>query len=242
MLKDHMYFVSMDKYITVLGAYFLKIIIILNLQNYTYDTENKILNRICALQQEENDSENIDPDIVKGLIEMLNTHNPLVKKIRFARDIMKQYDGIDVSIRIIGANKGDHVQYEMPNTHDLAVLIVGDLTLDNFKRDIIVYTKDHGLQEISMLHPALMALQYPLLLTYAERGYQLGIYYKNTENGKKRKRNRVTMHEYFKYQVHYRHGQPNSYLCYDRLSKQIIVDARALEDQDILQFILKKPR
>lgn len=96
---------------------------------------------------------------------------------------MKQHNGVDVSIRIIGASKGDPIQYEMPSTDDLAVLIIGDLTIDNFKRDIIVYNKDHVLQEISMQHPALMALQYPLLFPYGERGYQLGIYYQDNGYG-----------------------------------------------------------
>jgi hypothetical protein len=36
------------------------------------------------------------------------------------------------------------------------------------------------------------------------------------------------MHEFFKYHVHYRPGQPNPYLCYGRLSKQIIVDCNLL--------------
>jgi hypothetical protein len=43
------------------------------------------------------------------------------------------------------------------------------------------------------------------------------------------------MHDYFRYQIHYRKNQPNPYLCYGQLSKQIIVDARACEDEDRLQ-------
>jgi hypothetical protein len=47
------------------------------------------------------------------------------------------------------------------------------------------------------------------------------------------------MHEFFKYRVYYRPNKPNPYICYERLSKQIIVDARALEDEDTLKFIAK---
>ena len=83
-----------------------------------------------------------------------------------------------------------------------------------------------------------MALQYPLLFSYGERGFQLGIpYYEQKEYTRKMKRKTVTMHEFFKYHMHYRPGQPNPFLCYGRLSKQVIVDARAMEDEDRLMYI-----
>jgi len=39
--------------------------------------------------------------------------------------------------------------------------------------------------------------------------------------------------------MHYRNNQPNPYLCYGRLSKQVIVDAQVMEDEDRLQFIAR---
>jgi len=48
---------------------------------------------------------------------------------------LQQHKGIDISIRILGADKGDAVQYEMPHPEDLAMLIVGDLTLE--RREIL---------------------------------------------------------------------------------------------------------
>jgi hypothetical protein len=68
----------------------------------------------------------------------------------------------------------------MPHSEELAMLIVGDLSLEKYKRDIIVSTKMRGLQRISIYHPAYMALQYPLLFPYGERGFQLGINYHET--------------------------------------------------------------
>jgi hypothetical protein len=43
------------------------------------------------------------------------------------------------------------------------MLVVGDCSLDTFKRDIVVETRNKELKRISELHPAYMALQYPLL-------------------------------------------------------------------------------
>ena len=144
----------------------------------------------------------------------------------------------DISIRIIGTYKGDRIQYEMPHTEELAMLIVGELNLEKFERDIIVSTKNEGLQRISIFHPAYMPLQYPLLFPYGDKGFQLGIpCHKNeSTSSSKRKRTTITPHEFYKYHMHFRPDQPNPYLCYGRLSKQAIVDARAMEDEDRLMF------
>ncbi|KAJ1270274.1 hypothetical protein BS78_06G041800 [Paspalum vaginatum] len=211
---------------------------------YIFDTKNEIDNRIKALCKQEPGETDLNPTIIKELKKMLNECNPLVKIFRHARDLLEKHKGIDVSIRIIGANKGDPVQYEMPHPGKLAMLIVSDVTLENYERDIIVTSRNRGLQRISIFHPAYMPLQYPQLFPYGERGYQFGIYYhEDTRNQRgKKKRNKVTRHQFLKYHMHYRDNQPNLHLCYGRLSKQAIVDARAMEDEDRLQFIARNQK
>ncbi len=192
------------------------------------------------MTKEELSERDINEDIVRHLKNMLDESNPLVKIFRYARDFLDLNKGIDISIRIIGADKGDEIQYQMPHPDELAILVVGDISLENYKRDIIVTTRNNGLRRVSIFHPAYMPLQYPFLFPYGERGFQLGIKYNDTNNDTNRnstKRNTVTIHEYFKYHMHYRPNQPNPYLCYGRLSKQAIVDARAMEDEDRLHYI-----
>jgi len=183
---------------------------------YIFDTKNEIENRLRAIRKEDPDEHDLNPDIIKGLQEMLDQYNPLVKIFRHARDLLEEHKGIDISIRILGAEKGDPIQYEMPNSKELAMLIVGDITTENYKRDIIVSTRKKGLQHISIFHPAYMPLQYPLLFPYGERGCQLGIQYHRdtTMPTKREKRNTVTVHEFFKYHMHYKDNQPNPLLCY----------------------------
>jgi len=208
---------------------------------YIFDTKNEIENRIRALHKQDPEENDINPYIVEQLKKMLDEYNPLVKTFRHARDILEEHNGIDISIRIIGASKDSAIQYEMPHTEELAIVIVGDLNVENYKRDIIISNKNKGLQRICIFHPAYMPLQYPLLFPYGERGFQLGIAYqkKETKKNMKTKRTTVTMHEFFKYHMHFRPNQPNPYLCYGRLSKQAIVDARAMEDEDRLMFIAR---
>jgi hypothetical protein len=82
---------------------------------------------------------------------MLDTHNPFAKKFRIAKERLTEHADEEFIIRIIGA-KEDPVQYDMPTTDDLAMLVSGDFSLETFKRDIIIETRNYELKRISSLH------------------------------------------------------------------------------------------
>ena len=129
------------------------------LELYIFDTNNEIENRINALTKEDPTKRDINIDIVRQLKDMLDESNSFVKIFRHARDLLDLHKGIDISIRIVGARKGDQIQYEMPHQDELAILIVGDMSLENYKRDIIISTQNNGLRRVSIFHPAYMPLQ-----------------------------------------------------------------------------------
>jgi hypothetical protein len=85
----------------------------------------------------------------------------------------------------------------LPTTDDLAMLVVGDFSLDTFKQDIIIETRNRELKRISSLHPAYMALQYPLLFPYGERGFQVSVLYNgiSNQNAGEKTRMRMSMQE-----------------------------------------------
>jgi hypothetical protein len=118
------------------------------------------------------------------------------------------------------------------------MLVVGDFSLDTFQRDIVVQARTGRLQHISSLHPAYMALQYPLLFPYGERGYQVGVVYSGVDVSGENARVKITMQDYFCYAFHYRKNQPNPFLCYGSLSTQAKVDARASVDENRLWYVL----
>ncbi|XP_024981688.1 uncharacterized protein LOC112518279 [Cynara cardunculus var. scolymus] len=63
-------------------------------------------------------------------------------------------------LRIIKSRKRDGLQYNMPIIEEVVGLIVGDLSEENFERDIIVEHRTNGLQRIMDLHPnAYMAIE-----------------------------------------------------------------------------------
>ena len=205
---------------------------------YVYDTNNEVQNTIRALNPDDKTSGQLDETIVNGLIHMLNIHNPLVQQFRAGRDRLQEHGDEEIAIRLIGPVDGDSPQFSLPTANELAALIVGDFTVETSSRDIIVHDKESGLKQINSLHPAYMSLQYPLLFTYAERGFQLDIPYVGVPRARS-VRDKMTMQDYYCYVTHYRLDQLNPYVCYGLLSSQSVVDARACIDEGRLWFILK---
>ena len=208
------------------------------IQLYVYDTSNEIQNRIASLDHGDAPPSDLDGDIIQSLITMLDEHNSFAKQFRMARDRLAGDDVEDFIIRIVGPKDGDPPQYSLPAVEQLAMLVVGDFGTDTFERDIIVEKQTGELQQISALHPAFMALQYPLLFPYAERGWQTGVLYTGVTESTQNARVKVTMQDYYCYLFHYRKNEPNPYLCYGPLSTQAKVDARACVDENRLRYIV----
>lgn len=209
------------------------------IQLYVYDTTNEVQNRIQYLHHDDKKDSDLDPAIVESLITMLDTHNPLAKQFRMARDRLSNHEDEEFVVRIVGPRDGDPPQYSLPTTDHLAMSIVGDFSIDSFERDIIIETHSGELKQISALHPAYMALQYPLLFPFGERGFQTGILYEGVTQRQTNAYTKVTTQDYFCYMFHYRKNQPNPYLCYGTLSSQAKVDARACVDENRLQYLMK---
>ncbi|XP_075650013.1 uncharacterized protein LOC142620542 [Castanea sativa] len=140
-------------------------------QLYIYETDNEVKNRIDAVIHED-DRNYVDPDIVTGLMEMLDQCNQLVKYLRMVRDKFDESDIHNVRIRLIRSRNSGERQYNLPVMSEVAALIVGDFNIESSDRDIIVENRSLGLQRINGTHPSFMALQYPLLFPYGEDGLQ----------------------------------------------------------------------
>jgi hypothetical protein len=205
---------------------------------YIYHGGDEIDNRIKALNKDDQIDGGLDRSIVKGLGDMLNSSNSLVKKFRMAKEILKENEFTNISIRIVAPGESDGPQFNLPSTDELACLVLGELTLETPSRDIIIRHRSDTLQRISSLHPAYMALQYPLLFPYAERGFQLGVKYIGIDTADPKKRKKMTMQDFYCFCSHYKEGQHNPYLCCGLLSDQAIVDSRACIDEARLHFIL----
>jgi len=102
------------------------------IQLYVYDTSSEVDNRIASLDHEDRRESDLDPTIVQSLATMLDTHNSFAQQFRMARDKLADNDAEDFVIRIVGPKDGDPPQYSLPTTDQLAMLVVGDFSLDAF--------------------------------------------------------------------------------------------------------------
>ena len=147
-------------------------------QLYMVDSADEVQSRIDVFSREDGGSLDPDPEIVAALITMLNTHHRLVHKFRLARQSLCSVDAPKVSIRFLGDDGGSHgTRFSGPSAGEVAALIVGDLTPQCRKFDVVVESHSGVLKHISALNCNLMALQYPLLFPYGDKSYHLGIKY-----------------------------------------------------------------
>lgn len=205
---------------------------------YIYHGGNEVDNRIQALNKDDRIEGGLDKTVVKGPHGMLDTHNALVIFFCMAKEVLAENEFTDISIRIMAPGESDGPQFNLPSADELSCLVFGELTLESPSRDIIVRGRGTNLQRISSLHNAYMSLQYPLLFPYGECGFQLGVKYIGIDHSDMRKRQVMTMQDFYCFCSHYKEGQHNPYLYYGLLSDQAVVDSRACIDECRLHFIL----
>lgn len=106
----------------------------------------------------------IDPEILQGILDMLDEINSLGKKFRMAHYRFEEDKIVDLKIYVKISRSESGRENSRIDTDDVAALIVGDPTYTCGKRDILIDNKNRGLEGISDLHPLMMFLQYPLLI------------------------------------------------------------------------------
>ncbi|AQK56265.1 putative replication protein [Zea mays] len=206
-------------------------------QLYIYDTEHEVQNRLGMFENEADVHDRPDPEVAHLLLNMLDEHNKLVAAFRFAKERLDEEGDQKVTLRLLGCNTRHDAQYNLPTNGELAAVIVGDCSSSQYKYDVLVHAREGGLKHVSCLHPSYMALQYPLLFPYGDRGYHLGIKYADVGEGDVACRKYVTMLEFVRHRSHYRLNEPNPFTCYGRLSNQLAVDAYSTIEASRLQFI-----
>lgn len=200
-------------------------------QLYIYDTENEIQNRINCIIQEE-----VEPQIVRRIREMLDEHNVLAKSFRMARNRYREQPQSEFHLRLLSERTKDGRQYNMKSSTEVAGLIIGELTDANFQRDVIVEHQKNGLQRITNLHPSFMSMSYPLIHPYGEDEYRLGIRLVDVRN-KAFTRNELTMRQFYFFRIQQRCNEGHTLLQAGRLLQQYIVDAYMAIEEERFRYI-----
>jgi hypothetical protein len=183
-------------------------------------------------------NKDIDEEIVKQLIKMLDDHNVHAKSFRMARDILNTGNVQDLKIKLISERKTDGRIYNQPTVSEVAALIVGDVDYAE-ERDIIMHLKDGQLQRIHEFHPSYLSYQYPLLFPHGEDGYRDGILHKYRHEVVATKRNRLSIKKWLSYRIQSRKEQPRTIICSRRLYQQFLVDGFAMMESERLTWLRK---
>ncbi|KAL5164961.1 Protein SET DOMAIN GROUP 41 [Glycine soja] len=206
---------------------------IINTEGYSDLGDQLIQCRYCNAQIQYS---GIQSHIVSGLSHMLDQHNSHAKSFRMARDRLAGDQTNNIKLQLIAARGKDGRVYNMPNVPKIVAFIVGDFHPGS-KRDIIVETQNGELQRIHELHASYLPLQYPLLFPYGEDGYRADILHRSTSSSKKRKRNRLTMREWFAYRLQSRSNEAQTLLHSRKLFQQFIVEGYTMVESDKLSYI-----
>uniref|UniRef100_A0A0D3CGW6 Helitron helicase-like domain-containing protein n=1 Tax=Brassica oleracea var. oleracea TaxID=109376 RepID=A0A0D3CGW6_BRAOL len=140
-------------------------------------------------------------------------------------------------MRIISDRLKDGRTYNTPTTSEVAALIPRDFNLDMDKRDIVLQKHSGKLMRINEIHPSYLALQYPLLFTYGEDGFRLGIQKGVTEATKKLKKQTISMRQYYAFRLHERRNESHTLLYARRLFQQFVVDAFTTIESNRLRYL-----
>ncbi|XP_048593363.1 uncharacterized protein LOC111209440 [Brassica napus] len=140
-------------------------------------------------------------------------------------------------MRIVSDRLQDGRTYNTPTATEVATLIPGDFNLDMNNRDIVLQQQSGKLLRINEIHASYLALQYPLLFTYGEDGFRLGIKKGVTAATKKLKKPNISMRQFFAYRLHERKNESHCLLHSRRLFQQFIVDAFTTIESNRLRYL-----
>lgn len=176
-------------------------------QLYIYDTDNELSNRLKWVDVRDGDK--VDVEIVDGLMKMLDETNELVKEFRSARDRFEKNGVTDLEIVLKLSRAESGRENHFSTSDEVAGIMVGDIDETDGSRDIIIHSKIKGLERISDIHPKLMALQYPLLFPNGNDGFHKKIPFGKADNDSTKKRETISMKEYYSYKYQVRTNEGN---------------------------------
>ncbi|PWA59799.1 helitron helicase-like domain-containing protein [Artemisia annua] len=174
------------------------------LQLYIFDTHNEVANRLANFNN--NASNVLRPDIVQGLIELLDAHNALVQFFRTARDKLLDTNVPEFRIRLFGA--AGSAQHELPTADEVGAIVFdnGPDGITDF--DVVIQYHSGEPERVNKLHPAYMSLHFPLLFIFGEQGYHTDLRLLDVTGESSEGTKRMSMDAYY------------AYLLHDRLDRQ----------------------
>ena len=211
----------------------------MRLQNLCNNIYSDIaFNRKYKAKREKAKKERLRQQVIERIVKMLDEVNPYVHQFRSARERFNTNPEETLHMRIVSNREKDGRTYDTPTASEVAALIPGDFSLDMDKRDIVLEEKQTGwLKRISEIHPSNLALQYPLIFTYGEDGFRLGIKKRTTAATSSHKRQTISMRQWYAFRLHERENECHTLLHSKRLFQKFLVDSYTTIESNRLRYL-----
>jgi hypothetical protein len=105
------------------------------------------------------------------LIQMLDSHNPIIKLFRTACERLLDNSNDHYSTSIFSDIDAHGDVFSFSVTSEIVGLVVGDIGHTDVGRDIIIQYRTSNLQQINERHYKFMSMQYQILFPYGEDGF-----------------------------------------------------------------------
>nr|GEV84763.1 helitron helicase-like domain-containing protein [Tanacetum cinerariifolium] len=181
------------------------------LKLYIYNTDHEVENRMRHF--DDIDDNDLDPDIVEGLIHFMDAHNQLVQLFRTARDKCREIHISEFKIRLYTAEGARG--YDLSASNVLGAVVFDRVVSGSTDFDIIIQKKAGPPKRISKLHKA--------------------------ADGN-RQEQKLMMLAYYSYQLHPRVKDYNLMFRTGRLFQQYVVGVYCAIEQSRLDYIRKKQK
>ena len=191
------------------------------LQLYIYDTDNEVQHRLNNFTNTSADV--LRPDIVEGLIRVLDHHNALVQLFRTARDKLQDAEVPEFKLRLY-STVGSH-QHELPTADTVGAIVFDSGAETDAEFDIVVQPHSGEPQRINRLYPGYMALHFPLMFIYGEQGYHTDLKLIDVGSSERDTDKRMSMNQFYAYQIHDRINRYSLVTRGGRLFQQYVVMA-----------------
>ncbi|GJY61331.1 DNA helicase [Tanacetum coccineum] len=206
------------------------------LQLYIYDTQDEVANRMQNFGGRHQHT--LNPQIVEGLVRVLDENNCLVRLFRTARDRCSVGDIPGMKIRLF--SKGGIRGYELPSSDLLGGIVFEDGPKSRTDFDVIIQFRDGPPQRVNKEHQSYMSLQYPLLFVFSQPGFYPGMVLKPKDGSGQG--NKVLMNSYYKYYLHPQAKDFGLIFICGRMFQQYVVTVFCAIEQYRLDWVRKNQK
>ncbi|GKB52834.1 DNA helicase [Tanacetum coccineum] len=130
----------------------------------------------------------------------------------------------------ISCQRGGAREYDLPTSDTLGAIVFESGPDTRMNYDVIIEPKDGFPRRISRLHKSYMSLQFPLLFVYGQSGYYSEMKQRDDDD------KRISMNNYYMYQLHERSGLYGLLFRGGRLFHQYVVGVYCSIEQNRIDY------